>query len=490
MSSPRRLHDIVVEPSAAGLFHTHAQTSGAGTISGKLPSLFTFSYNFMPDSAADSTRGALYVPNRSQSDAADFHLELNHIQHSNGGAPEVPASERRGFAHKSAHLFSGPQLPSKPLDLVLVWDSHSKVYRLDRIASSFAFKAERSRTVPSSEATKVWSEDTETLKRKRTMPAGVEAASASTPQITNAVTGNMSRVSSPSMRKRPQQSVYSTRKSLTSSNRRWANLDVEPESFADTAFPSNETNTQSCTEDPSSRAAHSGHLKSASSIDGDNATDETGETSLEQALALQLESELERELEAAFTETDNDNINSKVGSDGADQTAPSSKLRLKQFMKTVDTPRAHSPEAHDVQSAVRGLALDLSSSYSSLQNRQEGAPTARLDSATVGVGLGVFSADGGHTSPASPRSKNLIRTAHDGDDKDDEMSHEDDGLDDFAAELDMTLADEDQASDVHMDSEYTQPDVSRRVAHMSVKQRRAYGLGGPRVEEQDLEDSD
>ncbi|PWY98465.1 hypothetical protein BCV70DRAFT_201774 [Testicularia cyperi] len=166
--SKRDLYDVTVEPSAAQLLRARSDNANEGSSS--LSNLFSFSYNFKPDSASDSTRGALFAQGSRPSDTSDWLLELEAEGASSSSSHDAHQTvEASGSAtRKPAHVFSGPQHPAKTFDLVLVWDDVSQSYRLDRMASVFTLKYERSKTTLSDKSHRAWSEDAQLAKRRAT----------------------------------------------------------------------------------------------------------------------------------------------------------------------------------------------------------------------------------------------------------------------------------------------------------------------------------
>ncbi|EPQ29572.1 uncharacterized protein PFL1_02791 [Pseudozyma flocculosa PF-1] len=144
------MQPIAIGESLGGLLRQIASnnTSPLNEPAPHLPSLFSLRYNFKPESVADSTRGILHHPSRNP--ASDWQLELDAASSTSASAPATaPSSQSQDSAtsnSRAAHVFTGSQHAAKGLDCVLVWDAERKTYVLDRIASTFNLKLERSRT--------------------------------------------------------------------------------------------------------------------------------------------------------------------------------------------------------------------------------------------------------------------------------------------------------------------------------------------------------
>ncbi|KAN0059697.1 hypothetical protein ACQY0O_008269 [Thecaphora frezii] len=139
----------------------------------QLPSLFSFKYNFKPESVADSDRAILHNP--SQHPSSPWQLEVA-ASSSSAAAPSRASSQSEPSAHpanehasssRAAHVFTGPQHSAKSLDCLLVWDPARKVYVLDRLASTMTLKFERSKTSLSDAAFDILSGNAPRSKRKR-----------------------------------------------------------------------------------------------------------------------------------------------------------------------------------------------------------------------------------------------------------------------------------------------------------------------------------
>ena len=116
--------------------------------------------------------------------------------------------------------------------------------------------------------------------------------------------------------------------------------------------------------------------------------------------------------------------------------------------------------------------------------------------ASIGLGLqqtgvGITPTASPHLDVASPRS-----TSQATEDAPREDEEDDDDLDGFAAELDMSLAEIPDASPVIASApvvekrKSSRPYTAAQNSGDSRQVRKAYGLGGPRQEEEELEDSD
>lgn len=565
MSGPgkRRFHQVVVEPSAQALLSAAAQggsrnTSDHGDVHPSpqpLPSYVALNFNFKPDSTHDCKKGALFQPGSSRNSNADWQLELDSNDVKNEAGPSSMADAEGTSKKVSAHIFTGPQTAAKAYDLVLVWDETARVYRLDRIASTFALKFERSKTVLSSQSQDVW-EGKAVKPKKRALEesAPLRPADSAGPSYDARAPGQGA------LKLRSKPSSAASASTVRRSSRR--SLAVEMEEFEDPSgslgddrkdvsasrvkrsSPASETGILSKEESKrvkssastkdrrpsdesvgelrrSRRRSSQAQAEEASrepvQPDTDVATPSTanapdGMDADDDGLALELELELERELEVEKndpSEAEEEEArpaayssNTKPKLTSTRTLSPVSRLKRAERESKIDTPKAHTPDldeasTHDSNSLMRSFRR----SPSSFSNRStpmdidnHGAPAS--------IGLGLQQTGVGITPTSSPQlgDASLRQPSKAVLSKPDDEEEEDDDLQDFAAELDMSLAEgPDSQTPARVDSSTTTekrrssrayttaqagPDARSRQA------RKAYGLGGPRQEEEELEDSD
>lgn len=609
----RRFHEVAIEPSASALLEAVSHVGSHGDIHDTLrheevitnrqplPSYFTLNFNFKPDSTHDCKRGALFQPGPSRNTNADWQLELE----SNEEAVSSTAADEIG-KKKPAHIFTGPQTAAKAYDLVLVWDEAAKVYRLDRVASTFSFKYERSKTVLSNQSQEAWTKEAAKPKKRpnQDVPLARSDISAS---------GSVRRgkaQSSAALLKRDQTSQGAERSSIPSSSSKAGDsklrgktstvmaplrrssrrsIAVEMEEFDDgpetLAVPSTSSSTNHAKkssmpqeEDPparqeskkakiaalpenpaspsepagglrrSRRRSSQAQVEQASSPTHRHNSSETSEPAIAEKveepqtlegddddLALELERELEREIEIEMEDVSEDEepaapvpaSSSSVAKQSMDRSlSPVSRLKHADRQMKVNTPEAHTPDLDDI-AIPRSSSLSKSFQRSPSPSTDRSTPVedsrAPLSQFTASIGLGLQQTGVGITPTASPHleiasptpaslksprdlvspvepfkpSDKFEETVHDGGDDD-----EDDDLDDFAAELDLSLAEVPEAPPApppatvekrRSSRAYTaaQSGTDARADSYAPRHiRKAYGLGGPRQEEEELEDSD
>ncbi|CCF53266.1 hypothetical protein NDA11_000960 [Ustilago hordei] len=551
-STKRRLYDIAIEPSAASLLSSHLQSSSnhSDSTSQSLPNYFALNFNFKPDSTQDCKKGALFQPGPSRSQNAEWHFELESNEH------DTDANGESG-GKKPAHVFTGPQTAAKAYDLVLVWDAAAKVYRLDRVAATFALKYERSKTVLSLQNHDVWeSEAVKPKKRpvqdssmqRRTTPSSVERDYSSLTEDSRAGSSGRNRQGELKLRGKTSTVMAPVRRS----SRR--NIAVEMEEFDDQPESSIGPSAASANDDRSKRSSAiqetssnkgvvhgtkepatkhslapeppqgstSGLRRSRSSqAQGetsssspqqpptptitDSQTTATGAASVPEGsegedddLALELERELEREIEIEMEDISQHEAptDTEARSASTRTLSPASRLDANDKQVKISTPKAHTPDAEDFVASRRPSALsnEVRRSPSPLTHKQSDCRSAVP--ASIGLGLqqtdvGITPTASPHLDVASPRS-----TSQATEDAPREDEEDDDDLDGFAAELDMSLAEIPDASPVIAlapvveKRKSSRPYTAAQNSGDSRQVRKAYGLGGPRQEEEELEDSD
>ncbi|SPO22028.1 uncharacterized protein UTRI_02023_B [Ustilago trichophora] len=612
----RRFQEVTVGPSASALLEAVSHAGSHGDVHDTLrheevftnrqplPNYFALNFNFKPDSTHDCKRGALFQPGPSRNTNADWQLELESHEADqeavSGSAMDETAKK------KPAHIFTGPQTAAKAYDLVLVWDEAAQVYRLDRIASAFSFKYERSKTVLSNQSQDVWTKETAKSKKRSIQDGPLarsdisasgsvrpgEAQSSAALLERNQTSQGAERSSRPSsssksgdLKLRGKTSTAMT--PVRRSSRR--SIAVEMEEFDDGPETLVEPSTSSSTdhvkrssmpqeEDPptrqeskkakvaappeksaspsepagglrrSRRRSSQAQVEEASSPPHRRRSSETSEPAIvekveepqtlegdDDDLALELERELEREIEIEMEDASEAEeqaapapiSSSLVAKRSTDRSiSPVSRLKHAERQMKVNTPKAHTPDLDDVP-VPRSSSLSKSFKRTTSPSTDRSAPAddtrAPPSQPTASIGLGLQQTGVGITPTASPHldvasptpasvksprdlvsptepsksSGKLEDAVHDGGDED-----EDDDLDDFAAELDMSLAEAPEAPPVappaavekrRSSRAYTaaQSAANTRADSYAPRQiRKAYGLGGPRQEEEELEDSD
>ena len=484
-------------------------------------------------------------------------------------------------------MFKGPQTAVKAYDLVLVWDKTANVYRLDRIASAFSLKYERSKTTLSAQSQDVWERSTVPAKKRNV------ADDISTPRSAAAgARGNVKRLDSsvghdlgshsagsstapPSIKSSGELKLRSRTSTVQAPVRRSSrrSLAVEMEEFEDRR----ESPSESSSATPANRPKRSS-LSKESEIrsKGDNkrvklpdsgiergstdepagglrrsrrrssqaqAEEEASQSTVREPdpapeadavegmegddddLALELERELERELEVDMQDVVAPEEQAPSGAAPSHNIAtstsnrslsPISRLKLGERQMKISTPKAHSPDLDDTSAYPSPTKTNsLKRSISPLTDRSD-AGNGGTKSTSASIGLGLHQTGVGITPTASPQfgiaspiesSRSPLALEQnaapdvDSDDVDsddaEDGEEEDDDLQDFAAELDMSLAEvpdpvpasapavveKRRSSRAHTASQSVPGARSRQV-------RKAYGLGGPRQEEEELEDSD
>ncbi|SPO23345.1 uncharacterized protein UTRI_02023 [Ustilago trichophora] len=612
----RRFHEVAVEPSASALLEAVSHAGSHGDIHDalrheeaiinrqRLPNYYALNFNFKPDSTHDCKRGALFQPGPSRNTNADWQLELE----SNEADQESVSSSATDEIgkRKPAHIFTGPQTAAKAYDLVLVWDEAAKVYRLDRIASTFSFKYERSKTILSNQSQEAWTEEAAKPKKRPNQDVSLARSDMS-------ASGSVRRgeaQSSAVLLKRDQTSQGAERSPIPSSSGKAGDLKlrgktstvmapvrrssrrsiaVEMEEFDDgpgllaepstssrnnhakkSSMPQEEDtlarqeskkaklaalpeNSASPSEPAgglrrSRRRSSQAQVEQASSPTHRRNSSETPEPAIAEKveepqtlegddddLALQLERELEREIEIEMEDVSEDEepaapapaLSSSVAKQSTERSlSPLSRLKHADGQMKVNTPKAHTPDLEDI-AVPRSSSLSKSFQRSPSPSTDRSTPAedtrAPLSQFTASIGLGLQQTGVGITPTASPHldiasptpaslksprdlvspvepfkaSDKFEETVHDDGDED-----EDDDLDDFAAELDMSLAEVPEAPPAAPPATVEKRRSSRactaaqsatdaRAERDAPRQiRKAYGLGGPRQEEEELEDSD
>lgn len=249
--------------------------------------------------------------------------------------------------------------------------------------------------------------------------------------------------------------------------------------------------------------------------------DETGENleADDDDLALELEKELEREIEIEMEDVSESNEPTPAMESGSEtkrltkrSLSPVSRLKFSDRQVKIDTPKAHTPDPDDV-SVLRMSSLSKCVKRSISPSADRSTPvhddrrTAPQSSASIGLGLqqtgvGITPTASPHLDVASPVEASQPSDAFEETAREDGDEDEDDDLDDFAAELDMSLAEVPDAPPVAAPAVVEKRRSSRaytatqnashgRPSSSAPRQvRKAYGLGGPRQEEEELEDSD
>lgn len=578
----RRFHDVAIASSASAFLKSASQAAHVkdselrkeeATSQPPLSKYFALNFNFKPDSTHDCKKGALFQPGPSHSHSADWQLEFE--ANENGSDPNTsstPADADAAPRKKPAHVFTGPQTTAKAYDVVLIWDKAAGVYRLDRIASAFSLKYERSKTVLSSQSQEVWVKDaTKPEKRSVPRPTGPALAAANSLKrdygALSQGAGEGSRTPSSSVTTRHEGLKLRSKAStlappLRRSSRR--SLAVEVEEFDDGAEAlrqsqvdgagrsaeasssaeveapskndSRKAKDSAQTEEPPTASQHKGELRRSRRRSGQTQNEQipnppesrplTGpseatpveDSALPQSpeadaddLALELERELEREIDLGVSGDDDQAPPIQKGADFAvKQTpprslSPVSRIQQSDRQNKINTPKAHTPETEDIsQFGSSSLSKEVKRSCSPMTDR-----STPVDAGTsvASIGLGLQQTGVGITPRASPHlditnpqaafppadrnrsgsprpSEGVDDVAHDDEDDDD--------LQDFAAELDMSLAEMTDPITVAAPSDVPKRRSSRAFAAAQSQRnaRKAYGLGGPRQEEEELEDSD
>ncbi|SJX61926.1 uncharacterized protein SRS1_12910 [Sporisorium reilianum f. sp. reilianum] len=564
----RRLYPVAVEPSASALFAaantkaaTHHNLNSASSREA-LPSYVALNFNFKPDSTHDCRRGALFQPGSSRSVNADWQLELEPTETEGEAAPGSALESSGGVAkRKPAHVFRGPQGAVKAYDLVLVWDEEAKVYRLDRIASAFSLKYERSKTTLSAQSHDVWRDDAVKAKKRAAaddavarsaavdqIPSG-RSAGASTSTPTSKPSGDLKLKSKTNTVMAPVR--RSSRRSLAVEMEEFEERSESPAESSGSASAArskrNSTSKETVLKDDSKRVKMQEPNKERGSSDDPASSlrrsrrrssqahaDETPESTQhsdapaaapkadeievdgdDDDLALELERELERELEVEMQDASESDKPSRASIASTQPTtkatsnrslSPVSRPKRGERAMKINTPKAHTP---DLDEASAYTSSSLSKSFKRSESPLTPRTSAAQISTSASIGLGLQQTGVGITPTASPHldvaspiesSKSPLALEHGNDDDDDE---EDDDLQDFAAELDMSLAEGPEPVPAVAAAAAAAPAVveKRRSsrAHTAAQSvgdarprqvRKAYGLGGPRQEEEELEDSD
>lgn len=235
-------------------------------------------------------------------------------------------------------------------------------------------------------------------------------------------------------------------------------------------------------------------------------------------LARALERELEREIEIEMHDiSENDEQVPPAQMQAPPKTdralSPVSRLKHSERQNRISTPNAHTPDSDDVATVRPSLSLrHLKRPASPQMHEPAPNPTASIGLGLQQTGVGITPTASPHLETASPRpafspkedsiadsskmSDGFKEVARNEDD-------EDDDLQDFAAELDLSLAEAPDASPAaalpavaeqrksSRASTAAQSAAEYRGGRTGARQvRKAYGLGGPRQEEEELEDSD
>lgn len=214
-------------------------------------------------------------------------------------------------------------------------------------------------------------------------------------------------------------------------------------------------------------------------------------------LALELERELERELEVEMRDASEPEEASAASTQATKMKtnrslSPVSRLKRGERAMKISTPKAHTPDLDD---APAYQPSSLSKSF----HRSTSPVTHRSTSASIGLGLqqtgvGITPTASPHLDIASPVESSFKSPLAVEQDDDQEEEEEDDDLQDFAAELDMSLAEGPEpvpAAAAPAVVEKRRSSRAHTAADARPRQvRKAYGLGGPRQEEEELEDSD
>lgn len=598
----RRFHNVVVEPSASALLEAVSQ-AGKGSGHSELheslrhddalnrqpsSSYFALNFNFKPDSTHDCKKGTLFQPGLSRNPNADWQLELegNETEHEAGPSTGFDDTSRK----KPAHVFTGPQTSAKAYDLVLVWDSTAKVYRLDRIASTFSLKYERSKTVLSSQSQEAWSNDALKPKKRPThdisstrLPASAHSldrkadppSSATTPLRDHSIqVADRSRPGELKLRSKTSTVMAPVRRSSRRS------MAVEMEEFDDGPQPASEPSASTSTgrskrgsisqeaepsgktetkkakasaapEKPASpvetastlrrsrRRSSQAQIEEASSPPHGRRSSGASEPAIAEKveepesleaedvdLALELERELEREIEIEMedvneTEEPAPSFKTKPAvftQPRPDRSlSPASRLKHSDRQMKINTPKAHTPDIEE-GSAIRPSSLSksfgrsVSPTADDVASMDEVESTAPQTTASIGLGLqqtgvGITPTASPHLDVSSPAPGDTLSTdrkreenVNEEDVREDD--DEDDDLQDFAAELDMSLAEPSDAPPVAAPAvaekrrssrshAITQNRLDTSARDLEPRQvRKTYGLGGPRQEEEELEDSD
>lgn len=574
----RTFYPVAVEPSASALLAaaSHARVDEASSRS-TLPSYVALNFNFKPDSTHDCKKGALYQSGMSRNANADWQLEMESTEaEEEAGSTSAPDAAKK----KPAHVFTGPQNQAKTYDVVLVWDDKARIYRLDRIASTFSLKYERSKTVLSDQSQDVWrSNAVKASKRSvadgdmpRTAAADRHSASASAASGRSAETSS----SVASSTKLGELKLRGKGTSVATPVRRSSRISVtaEMEEFDDQfGSPAEALNAstsrskkssvsrdhESLNKEEGKRVKLADTTKERASSDelasglrrsrrrssqaqtedglvspplnesGPSVASKVAEAATAEAddddLALELERELQRELDVEMPDTSGSEDMPLPGAVQASRSAkstsnrslsPVSRLKRGERQMKISTPKAHTPDPD-------GAAVYLSSALSKRSKRSTSSsstgrstPVDTGNASSASIGLGLHQTGVGITPNASPlldraspaeSASALLASAipsHQADDgepaaEEAEDEDDDDDLQDFAAELDMSLAEVPDApgaeaglpAAVEKRRSSRAHTAAQSVADEGIRQvRKAYGLGGPRQEEEELEDSD
>ncbi|GAC96121.1 hypothetical protein PHSY_003701 [Pseudozyma hubeiensis SY62] len=565
----RRFYDVAIEPSTAALLSAVSQTgTSQANIRSSLPNYVALNFNFKPDSAHDCRKGALFQPGSSSNVNADWQLELESTDTEAGPSTDSKAAAR----HQHAHVFTGPQTSAKAYDLVLIWDDKMRGYRLERIASTFSLKYERSKTILSKKSQDVWESDAakpskrasansvmlrstsddkqDETRRTSNHPAQLPSAIAGGKRAGELkLRGKTSNVAAPVRRssrisvavemeefddrsvspvESPAGSASRSKRSSVSQENELRSKDENKRVKLPEAIQQRSSNdepavglrrsrrrsSQAQTEDGPLSSPHSDPVSRseptlAAEVETARHTDAEDDD-----LALELERELQRELDVEMRDkseveerprprTISANLPAKSTSNRS--LSPVSRLKRGERQMKVSTPKAHTPDLDDA-------SLHHSSAFSR-SHRQIDSPLTDRSSpgdadhipAAASIGLGLHQTGIGITPTASPRldvaspDESAASLANnDGDlNQEGEGAEDDDDLQDFAAELDLSLAEGPDALSQVVGGAVEKRRSSRTyAASQSMSEagarsaRKAYGLGGPRQEEEELEDSD
>ncbi|KIS70668.1 uncharacterized protein UMAG_12168 [Mycosarcoma maydis] len=588
----RRFYPVALEPSVSASLGA-ASHSGPGDASARssLPSYVALNFNFKPDSTIDCKRGALFQPGPSRNVNADWQLELESTEMVGESGSSSTTDNISASKKKHAHVFTGPQTLAKAYDLVLVWDETARIYRMDRIASTFSLKYERSKTTLSTNGQDVWKSDA-VKPSKRSISGGSDIRPAAewqegtgrTASTHNPDSNSHSVEATPTLsngRKPGELKLRSKASPIVAPVRRSSrfSLAVEMEEFDDHSESPAETSKASANRSKRSHTSQETEVRNkeeskkvklpASAIKDLGVSDEpaaglrrsrrrssqaqgdaqssphdhsaaeglssTVKTDAAKSadgdddeLALELERELQRELEVEMQDANEAEQQARSSEDSTIKVAkstsnrslsPVSRLKRGEMRMKISTPKAHSPELDNTPgypSSSRSEAFKRSISPSTGRSSPTDAGHAS-NSASIGLGLHLTGV--GITPTASPSldvdspvdpSKSPLAfeiaaapaPASKASSKDDEAEEgeeedDDDDLQDFAAELDLSLAEVPDASCLVPPTVVEKRRSSRAstaaqsTAGAGTRQvRKAYGLGGPRQEEEELEDSD
>ncbi|KAJ9478073.1 EAF domain-containing protein [Pseudozyma hubeiensis] len=569
----RRFYDVAIEPSTASLLSAASQGTSQASTRSSLPNYVALNFNFKPDSAHDFRKGALFQSGSSSNVNTDWQLELESTETEAGPSTDSNAAARQ----KQAHVFTGPQTAAKAYDLVLIWDDKMKGYRLDRIASTFTLKYERSKTLLSNKSQDVW--DTAARKPSRRASAnstvlqsisdekqeGIRRTSNQVAQPPSAIAaskragelklrGKTSSVAAP-VRRSSRISVAVEMEEFDDRSGSPAETSIGPASRSKRSSVSQEnelrskedskrvklpdtTKERSSNDEPpvglrrsrrrSSQAQAEEDPLSSPHTDPVSRSEPTSAAKIETAphidaedddLALELERELLRELDVEMRDRSeveerpppsavSANLPAKSFSNRS--LSPVSRLKRGERQMKVSTPKAHTPDLDDASlhhsSAFSRSHMQIDSPYT---DRSSPGDADRV-TAAASIGLGLHQTGVGITPTASPRlevanpAESVSTPAAASSAKDDgdgnpegEEDENDDDLQDFAAELDLSLAEGPDVLSPVVGGAVDKRRSSRAItALQSISDagarsaRKAYGLGGPRQEEEELEDSD